>query len=104
MRREPTRARIVVDMGQNGPFVICNMKTIIGVLLLIVGVAAGIYFGVVWAFIGGIVSVIQQLRADHIDVTALTLGIARIVFAGAIGWLSGLLFIIPGYAVIVSKK
>ncbi len=80
------------------------MKSLIGFLLVAIGLIAGLYFGVVWAFIGGIVSIVQQLRAEHMDATLLAFGIARIVFSGAIGWASACFFIIPGYVILASKK
>lgn len=73
------------------------MKFWIGLTLIIVGIVAGLYFGVWWAFIGGIVQVIEQIRAPELSAMVIAVGIAKIVFAGLIGWLSAIVFIIPGH-------
>jgi len=78
------------------------IRMILGILLMIAGVALGLYCGVWWAFIGGIIQVVEQIRAETIDAHLLAFGIARIVFAAAIGWLSGLILIFPGYGILKS--
>ena len=76
------------------------MRTVIGALLMLAGVVFGIWAGVWWAFIGGIVMVIEQIRAPHIEALQVAFGIARIVFAGVIGWAAAGLLIIPGQAML----
>ncbi len=76
------------------------MKPILGILLVLAGIAAGLYFGLWWAFIGGIVVIVEQIRATNLDAMTLALGIARVIFASAIGWLSAMVCIIPGLALI----
>lgn len=78
------------------------MKVLIGFLMVLGGIALGLYLGIWWAFIGGIVQVIEQVRADEISALAIACGIARVVFAGFIGWGSALLLIVPGSAFIKS--
>ena len=56
-----------------------------GLVLMILGLAAGLYFGLWWAFIGGIVSVIQGIRAPELDAFAIAFGITRVIFASFIG-------------------
>lgn len=80
------------------------MKAILGLLLVIIGVAVGLYFGIWWAFIGGIVAIIEQVRAPHLDAMTVALSVARIVFAGGIGWVCGLVLIVPGGALISSRR
>lgn len=69
---------------------------LIGVLLIIAGIAAGLYCGLWWAFIGGIVAVIEEIRAESLSALNVALGICRILFAGAIGWIAACALIIPG--------
>ena len=78
------------------------MKQLLGSLLIFSGFFVALYFGLWWAFIGGIIEVTQQIRAPHLDAVALGLGIARILFASLIGWVSGLAFILPGLAILAS--
>jgi hypothetical protein len=79
------------------------MKPILGILLILAGIASGIYFGVWWALIGGIVVVIEQVRAVNLDAMTVALGIVRILFAGFIGWASAMVLILPGY-LLISKS
>lgn len=78
------------------------MKTIIGALLMIAGVAVGIYCGLWWAFIGGIVDVVREIRADDLNALSLAIGIAKVFFAGFIGWASAGLGMVPGYLLLKS--
>ena len=80
------------------------MKKLIGILLIVAGVIFGIWLGVWVCFIGGIIHVIEQVRAPHIDATILALNIAKIVFAGFIGWVSAFALIFPGVAMFFSGK
>lgn len=79
------------------------MKKLIGIILIIAGVAAGLYFGLYWAFIGGIITVIKQIRAPDLNATTTALAIVRIIFAGLIGYFSAFILIIPGYVLVKSK-
>lgn len=74
------------------------MKTILGITLIALGIIAGIYCGIWWAFIGGIVAVVDAIRAPNLEALGLACGIVRIFFAGGIGWLAALALIFPGAA------
>ena len=78
------------------------MKKVIGLILCVagVGVGVGIYFGVWWAFIGGITQVINQIQAEHIVAVEVAKGIARVLCAGVIGGASALVLIAPGVAIL----
>ena len=78
------------------------MKAIFGIVLMIAGIAFGLYAGIWWAFIGGIVDVIGAIRAPELVAMDVAIGIAKVLFAGAIGGLSGIVAIIPGYALLKS--
>jgi hypothetical protein len=77
-----------------------SMKTIFGLFLVLASIAAGIYFGLIWAFIGGIVTIITQLQSGHIAAMVIACAIARIVLAGLIGWLCAILPIAFGVALL----
>ena len=78
------------------------MKAIIGLILIIAGIVLGLYVGIWVCFIGGIVQVIDQIRAPELTATIVAWGIAKIFLAGLFGWLSAMLGIIPGYALLHS--
>lgn len=59
-----------------------------GGAMMLAGIFAGFYFGLYWAFIGGIVDVIDSLRAETLEALSFAIGVAKIVFAGVIGWVS----------------
>ena len=69
------------------------MKAILGLLLLLGAAVLGLYCGVWWAFIGGIVDVINEVRAPDLSALAVAIGVAKIMFAGVIGYVA---FVIPG--------
>ena len=76
------------------------MKTILGLLLIVGGVLLALYVGIWLCFVGGIIAVIEQIRAEHLDSGAVAWGIARIIFAGVFGWLTGILVVVPGIALL----
>lgn len=64
------------------------MKKIIGILIVIVGIALGIYVGAWLMFIGGITQIVNSI--NPVNGLGIALGIARIVFCeigGFIAWL-----------------
>ena len=77
-------------------------KLIFGIILMLFGVVAGLYAGVWWAFIGGIIDVISAFSAASVSASAVAFGVAKVVFAGPIGWLSFTLFVATGYVFVNS--
>lgn len=76
------------------------MQKTVGILMIITGVIAGIYAGLWWAFIGGIVDIIQAIRAPELLEMDVAIGVAKIMFAGLIGWVVSLFFLLPGYTLL----
>jgi hypothetical protein len=72
------------------------MKIVLGLMLIIASVILGLYVGVWLCFIGGIVQVITEIRAEHMNATGMAIGIARLMFGGLAGWLSAAVLAIPG--------
>ena len=70
-----------------------------GLLLIVVGVLAGLYFGLWWAFIGGIVGLVEAIKATDIMALDVAMSVARIVFAGLIGWGAAAVCVIPGIVI-----
>ena len=75
-------------------------KILIGIILIVVGIASGLYVGLWVCFIGGICDVINQIRAENMVAMSVALGIAKVMFAGLAGWLSAVICLIPGFALI----
>lgn len=75
------------------------MKVVFGILMIVAGVLFGLWAGVWWAFIGGIVDVVDGIKAVDTDAGMIAIGAAKVFFAVAIGWLSALLLIIPGMVI-----
>jgi len=48
------------------------------ILLIIAGVGLGVYAGLVWAFIGGIVDVIQAVKAVEVEAMAVAIGLQKL--------------------------
>lgn len=82
------------------------MKTVLGICIITVGVALGSYLGVWIMFIGGIVQIINSLPHQvlgsyvPVDAVGIALGILRILCSGLVGWLSGIVVIGFGVALL----
>jgi len=76
------------------------MKSILGIILIILGIFAGVYVGLWWAFIGGIIVVIQEIRAEELVAMNIALGIIRIIFASFLGTITAMFFIVTGITLI----
>lgn len=61
-----------------------KMKAVLGIFLIVLGVVVGLYCGVWWAFIDGIVGVISEIQAEEI-------------------WVLALMLIVPGFLMLNSK-
>jgi hypothetical protein len=76
-----------------------EMKSALGVLMIVSGFVFDVYVGVWWAFIDGIMDVIYEIRAINMDVEVLAVGIAKILFAAPIGWIAAMTLMVPGLAI-----
>lgn len=72
---------------------------ILGLVLVFAGVVFGLWAGVWWAFIGGAMDVISQIKADEMDALVFGCGVLKFLCAGLIGWVSGIFAVIPGIAI-----
>lgn len=80
------------------------MQKAIGVAMILGGVVFGVWAGLWWAFIGGIVDVVEAVKATPVEAMGIALGIVKILFAGVIGTVSGMLLIVPGGAMVSTAK
>lgn len=69
----------------------------VGALMVVLGVAVGLWVGVWWAFVGGIVRIVSDLRAEHMNSWILAMSILRVMFSGFIGYVSAEMLVLPGY-------
>ena len=76
------------------------MKAAIGLLLVLVGIVFGVWAGLWWAFVGGIMQIVAAVQASPVPGADIAWGIVKIIFAGAIGGVSAMLLIIPGAAML----
>lgn len=77
-----------------------SRNEITGVVLMAAGVAVGVYFGFWWAFVGGIVDIVSEIRSDDMNAICLALGVAKVFLSTAIGWLSAMVGIVPGLVLV----
>lgn len=76
------------------------MKAVIGCILIVAGILFGVWAGVWWAFIGGIMDIINEVKSADASALNVALGVAKIVFAGLIGWCAGFIAILPGWLMV----
>lgn len=79
------------------------MKLLFGLLLVVGGLMLGVYLGLYVCFIGGIVDIINEVKAPMTDAGNVAWAIAKIVFAGAVGW-SSFLVVSSAGALLISAS
>ena len=73
------------------------MSKFIGTLLMFVGIAFGLWAGLWWGFVGGIMATVDAIRAPELVSSHIAFGIARVCFANPIGLIAGAAVALPGY-------
>ena len=77
------------------------MKSIIGVILVIIGILVGLYVGGWLMLVGGIIQIVNSIK-DGVIAGGIGIGVARVVFSSFFGWLSAIILIAPGMTMIKS--
>ena len=72
------------------------MKKLLGVILIICGVILGLYLGLYIMCVGGIVEVINGIKANPTNAWWIAKGILKFLFSGIVGWISGLIVVSMG--------
>lgn len=81
------------------------MKRILGLLLIVGGIALGLYVGVYLCLFCGVVGVVEAVKVNPVDSGKLAWGLVRIFpLAELLGWLSFMACVIPGFAFLFGKK
>jgi hypothetical protein len=62
------------------------VKRVAGVALIAAGIILGLWLGVWVLFIGGIVAVVEGIRATPVDAMRIATGVLRILVASPVGW------------------
>ncbi len=77
------------------------MKEIVGLIMIIAGIALGLYVGLWLCFVGGIVQIINAIKSpEAVMAMNIVVGILRIVIASVAGWASATFLIAPGYVLL----
>lgn len=76
------------------------VKLIIGLILIVCGIVLGAYVGIWICFVGGIIDVINEIRADELSAVVVAIGVAKVLFANFIGFVAAIALIIPGAGLI----
>lgn len=76
------------------------MRNALGILLMVAGLALGLYVGVWLMFIGGIVQIIEAIKASPVEALDIAIGAARVLGAGVVGMLTAVVAIFPGFAML----
>lgn len=79
-------------------------KLLGGLAMMLLGIVVGLYVGGYVMFFGGLVDAINAAKATPVEAIMLAKGVCKVVFAGFVGWVSGLLLLLPGYALVISAK
>lgn len=83
-------------------------KAILGLIMILAGIVLGLYVGVWVCFIGGILDIVHVCVAifNHAAFSYLTIGwgILKIVLASIAGFVSAMMLMVPGIAMIDSAK
>jgi hypothetical protein len=72
------------------------MRQLFGALLVVIGICFGLYIGIWWGFIGGIVAVVEAVKATEVIPSEIAYGVGRVVFCQLLGLAAGALFVLPG--------
>jgi len=72
------------------------VKRVVGTLLILAGATLGLWLGVWVLFIGGIVMVVEAVKATPVDSIRLAIGILSVISASPVGWLTFVVLSIVG--------
>lgn len=76
---------------------------IIGLVFIAFGICLGIYVGLWWAFVGGIMQIVNTVRSPELDAAILAWGVVKVVFASFAGCLAGALPVMVGLFILKTK-
>ena len=71
--------------------------------MVLVGLAFGIYIGLWFCAIGGIVQAVDGIKADPVDSLDIAVGAVRLPVAAPAGWVAFFVLAIPGSTLLHDK-
>lgn len=80
------------------------MKFALGVALVILGIALGAYVGIWVCFVGGILDILQEIVDQTYNLKAIGIGVTKMILASLAGYISAIIAILPGWALIQNSK
>ena len=79
------------------------MKVLVGLLVILGGVALGVYVGGYLLFIGGIIQVVTACTAAEVSAVAVVWGVAKVLSATFVGSLSAFVVTVLGLGIMGGK-
>lgn len=76
------------------------MKTVLGILIIIGGIALGIWIGIWICLVGGIIQIVEALKATPVSSWGIAWGIVRVLLTSLAGWGSFGLCVFAGGALV----
>lgn len=70
---------------------------ILGIVLLVAAVLFGVWVGLWWAFVGGIVTIVEAFKADPVNSLGVAWGALKFFGSAFWGWGACILACIPGF-------
>ena len=71
------------------------MKSIMGLVLIVIGILLGVWVGLWMMFIGGIIQIVNTLQCPIVEAMPIAIGVIRIMFSGFVGYIvTGIFFAI----------
>ena len=80
------------------------MRKTLGMITMIASVALGLYVGIWWAFIGGIVHIIELIQGKEVVAIELAITIVKVFGASALGVISGAIPFVGGWFLFMSHS
>lgn len=62
------------------------LRALIVIAIVILAVVGGLYVGVWLMFIGGLIDIIEAIKAPVTEAMPLAIGVVKMFFAGVVGW------------------
>lgn len=80
------------------------VQAVMGGLMILLGIALGVFVGGYLCLYGGIIQIIHEIQADPINIGKTILGAVRVLVAPPAGCYAALILIIPGVLLLFMEK
>ena len=79
-----------------------SIKNILGVIIVLLGILAGLFIGVWFMLMGGIVQIVEAIKSNPVSTCNLFIGLVRFTFSSVVGWSVGASIV--GYGISLLDK